>query len=79
MYMLMRRNHGAFGKKNAPKGADCGSIAEDVLKAADLIITPSDQERLVVRVQRPNIGHTRHDPVNMLQDRTQRSGTRSVP
>jgi len=37
----------AFGKKIAAKGADCGSIAEDVVKAADVIITPSDQERLV--------------------------------
>jgi hypothetical protein len=44
----MRCNHVVFAKKNAPKGADCGSLAEDSLKTADLIITPSDQERLVV-------------------------------
>ncbi|HEX9661064.1 MAG TPA: hypothetical protein VGB27_02160 [Candidatus Binatia bacterium] len=56
----MRSNQDAFGKKNAPKGADCSSIAEAVLKAADLNFTMSNQEPLVVSVQLPDIKHRKH-------------------
>jgi hypothetical protein len=40
--VLRGRNLGGFDKKNTPKGADCTPTAEDVLKAADLIIMPSN-------------------------------------
>ena len=50
-------NHDVIGKKNAPKGADCSSIAEDVLKAADLNFTMSNQESLVISVQLPDVKH----------------------
>jgi hypothetical protein len=58
----MRRNQDIFGKKNAPKGADCSSIAEDVLKAADLNFTTSHQESFVVCVQLPDIKQEKARP-----------------
>jgi len=67
----MRRNQDVFGKKNAPKGADCSSIAEDVLNAADLIFTASNQESLVICVQLPDIKHRRHGPDDARQNKTQ--------
>jgi len=67
----MRCNHDVFGKKNAPKSADCVSIAEDGLKAADLIFTTSNQESLVVCVQLPEIKHRRHGPDDARQNKTQ--------
>ena len=56
----MRCNQDVIGKKNVPKGADCSSIAEDVLKAADLNFTMSNQESLVISVQLPDVKHGRH-------------------
>jgi hypothetical protein len=67
----MRCNHDVFGKKNAPKGANCSSIAEDVLIAADLIFTTSNQESLVVCVQLPDIKHRGHGPDDARQNKTQ--------
>jgi hypothetical protein len=56
----MRCNQDIFSKKNDPKGANCSSIAEDILEAADLIFTMSNQESLVVCVQLSDIKHRRH-------------------
>jgi hypothetical protein len=67
----MRCNHDVFGKKNAPKSADCGSIAEDGLKAADLNFTTSNQESLVVCVQLPDIKPRKYGRDDARQNKTQ--------
>jgi predicted naringenin-chalcone synthase len=64
----MRCNQDVFGKENAPKGAGCTSIAEDVLKAADFIFTMRDQESLVVCVQLPDIKQRKRRPDDARQD-----------